>query len=113
MRVFLRSEEKKKDNLKLKEAKEQAAEVEEATPGAEASQVQTQGEEEAEAQPATSGTQEETQGDAPASNGDSVKAEEGQEDAPNGVAQVRSLKSLEFPSPALLTRHVPGRCRDR
>lgn len=96
VRVFLRSEEKKKDNLKLKEAKEQAEakEVEEATPGAEASQGQTQEGEESEAQPAALVTQEEGQGDTPASNGDAVKADESQEAAPNGVAQVRSSSTM-------------------
>lgn len=107
VRVFLRSEEKKKDNLKLKEAKEQAEakEVEEATPGAEASQGQIQEGKESEAQPAALVTQEE-QGDTPASNGDAVKADESQEAAPNGVAQVCSPSTM----PIFISRVTNSLC---
>lgn len=91
VRVFLRSEEKKKDNLKLKEAKEQAEakEVTEATPVAEATQEHVEGQDETEAQPPVEATQGEEQGDQPAV-GDGVK-DGSEEVVSNGVTQVCAL----------------------
>lgn len=95
VRVFLRSEEKKRDNLKLKEAKEQAEakEVTEPTPTAEATQEHVEGRDEAEAQPPVQTTQGEDQGDQPAVSED-VK-EESHEGPSDGVAQVRALIRID------------------
>ena len=101
VRVFLRSEEKKRDNVKLREAKEQAAEVKEATPAAEPSQEKVGEQGEAEAQPAVAvaATQGEEQGDQPTASEDIVKSVENQEGALNGVAQVRAHPGLNLPCP--------------
>lgn len=94
VRVFLRSEEKKKDNLKLKEAKEQADEATGLTPNAEISQGQAGGQDEVESQPTAAAAQGgEDPGDQPASGADALKAEESQEGAPDGAAQVCVLSS--------------------
>lgn len=88
MRVFLRSEEKKRDNLKLKEAKEQeqAAEVKDdvtptpgpPTSGDEPGQAHVQGQDEA-TPPAVSATQGEPQDHTPiAANGHAVEGGESQ-----------------------------------
>ena len=93
VRVFLRSEEKKKDNLKLKEAKEQATEtkeVKDSTPSVEASQDQVEDRDEAEAQPAVEATHGEEQNECAAAGEDAVQVEDIQEGVSNGIAQVCS-----------------------
>lgn len=88
MRVFLRSEEKKRDNLKLKEAKEQAAD-EEVTPAAEPNEAQSQPQAEAASQPAVPATQGEAQAnDASVPNVDAAKGEDGPDGALDGIPQV-------------------------
>jgi hypothetical protein len=90
VRVFLRSEEKKRDNVKLKEAKEQAASAEETAPSSEPAEKDAPPEAEAVTESAVPVASGEVQDDAePISNEEVAKDEEVGNGVANGVQEVR------------------------